>query len=111
MNNFLLFSYDLWPMDGHVLNKAIDFQSLIHYSIKYRELLLAALVRKSYLNEHPALSVVMRQEALSTIGDAVIDLLATEHLVRIRRIEDKGAITEERQGMVTVRNRTFWQIP
>ncbi len=98
-------------MDEHVLNKAIDFQRLIHYSFKDRELMLAALVRKRYLNEHPALSVVMRQEALSTIGDAVIDLLVTEHLVRIRRIEDKGAITEERWGMVTVRKRTFWQIP
>jgi hypothetical protein len=46
----------------------------------------------------------MRQESLSNIGDSVIDLLATEHLVRIRRIEDKGAIIEERQGMATVRN-------
>lgn len=52
-----------------------------------RSLLFQALVHRSYLNENPA-SCLSSNERLEFLGDAVLDLLAAEFLVR--RYPDKG---------------------
>lgn len=86
--------------DEGLLNKAAGFERFCGYVFKDQRLLLDALISKGLPNERPDLAIGLRQSVLSNMGDAVIHLLATEHLIRFRRIEDVGDITEMRKTMV-----------
>lgn len=77
------------------------FERFAGYTSRNKELLASALVSKGFPNEHPGLAVLMDQTVLSNMGDAVIDLLATEHLIVHRGLRDVGTITDRRKRMVS----------
>ncbi|MBI0582648.1 MAG: hypothetical protein ISF22_00315 [Methanomassiliicoccus sp.] len=86
--------------DQEVMGKALAFEKFLDYRFNELELLTGALVSSGYPNEHPTFVHKVRHSVLSNLGDTVIDLLATEHLVRQKKLDDAGKITVLRNRMV-----------
>lgn len=87
--------------DEEISNRAAGFERFSGYSFKDQSLLFDALVSKGLPNERPELAIGLHQSVLSNMGDAVIDTLVTEHLIRSLHIQDVGDITEMRQTVVS----------
>lgn len=60
-------------------------------------LLETALTHRSYLGEYPE---SRSNERLEFLGDAVLDLVASDHLFRIMEEEDEGGLTRARSRIV-----------
>lgn len=58
-----------------------EFQKKISYFFKNREILKKSLIHRSYGNEHWEYKKV-NNERLELLGDAVLDLIVTEHLYK-----------------------------
>lgn len=91
-------------VDAGILTRVSGLEARIHYRFDDKQLLYDATVRKGFENE-PANAFVKEArrhdiEVLANLGDSVIDLLATEHLLLKHRIELTGELTERRKGMV-----------
>ena len=84
--------------------KAAEFEAYLGYRFRDRQLLYDALISRGYPNEHHEIVTRYRQPVLANIGDTVIDLLVTEHLVIQRKIDDEGVLTKERNRIVEGRN-------
>jgi ribonuclease-3 len=87
-------------LDEEVVRKACALELFSEYVFLDRQLLFDAVVSKGYPNEHYDIHPVYRQALLANMGDVVIDILATEHLIRHRGITDAGELTKERERMV-----------
>lgn len=72
--------------------------SALAYRFRDRALLLRALTHKSLANERPVDSD--HNEVLELLGDAVLGLVAIEHLVRMNPDADEGELTERRAAWV-----------
>lgn len=68
-------------------------------------LLLRALTHRSYANEHPS---EPDNEGLAFLGDAVLQLVVTEHLWRAAPADPVGTLTPRRAGLVSGANLTRW---
>lgn len=88
-------------LDPAVVQKASAFELFSGHVFADRQLLFDAVVSKGYPNEHPEFHIRHRQALLANMGDAVIDVLATEHLIRDHGIEKEGEVTSKRQDMVS----------
>ncbi|MDW5561878.1 MAG: ribonuclease III domain-containing protein [Methanomassiliicoccus sp.] len=86
--------------DQEVMAKALAFEKSFNYRFNELELLTSALVSSGYPNEHKDFKPKVRHAVLANLGDVVIDLLATEHLIREKLMEDAGQITLMRSRMV-----------
>ena len=81
----------------------IDFKSLeniLKYTFKKKQLLLQAMKHKSYLsisNEEEYDS----NERLELLGDAVLELITTEHLYLQFKKEDEGTLSQKRSVLVS----------
>jgi len=80
--------------------KACAFELFSGHVFMDRQLLFDAVASKGYPNEHPEYEPVFRQALLANMGDAAIDVLATEHLIRDRGMRDAGEITTARGRLV-----------
>ncbi len=79
----------------------IDFTPLeerIGYSFKDRDLLQQVFIHRSYLNEHRAFPLE-HNERLEFLGDAVLELIVTEHLYR-HYPNPEGELTTYRSALV-----------
>ncbi|MFA6525745.1 MAG: ribonuclease III [Patescibacteria group bacterium] len=65
---------------------------------KNKELLQQALVHRSFLNEHPSFGIG-NNERLEFLGDAVLELVVTEHLFK-NYSEPEGELTNWRASLV-----------
>lgn len=74
-------------------------QNLISYEFKNRDLLKEALTHRSYLNENPQWPV-SHNERLEFLGDAVLELAATEDLFERFPKEPEGRLTTLRAALV-----------
>ena len=63
------------------------------------DVLRQALTHRSYLNEHPS-SEIGHNERLEFLGDAVLELVVTEHLYRAFPKEPEGKLTNLRAALV-----------
>ncbi len=70
-----------------------------------RALLLQALTHRSYANEHPP---APDNEALAFLGDAVLQLVVTEHLWRAAPGDPVGALTPRRADLVSGATLARW---
>jgi ribonuclease-3 len=98
-HSVLLYVYDRMVAED-IISKASALEDFVQYRFNDRELLAAAMVSRGNPNEHPEVVPLTRQPVLSNLGDSVIDLLVTEHLIRERGFRDEGHITVERIRMV-----------
>lgn len=73
-------------------------EKIIHVRFKNESILQQALVHRSYLNEHPRFSLD-HNERLEFLGDAVLELVVTEHLYNTYP-NPEGELTNWRAALV-----------
>jgi ribonuclease-3 len=83
-----------------IAEKAAAFEDFLGYRFIEKKLLCDAIVSRGYPNEHPEYKIGHRQRVLANMGDAVIDVLSTEHLIVREEVADEGRITTLRSKMV-----------
>lgn len=76
-----------------------DFEKNIGVAFKNKNLLKEALTHRSYLNEHPEWAV-FHNERLEYLGDAVLELVATEYLFNFYPNYQEGELTSLRAALV-----------
>jgi len=83
----------------------IDFSELekkFNISFNNKDLLMQAFCHRSYLNEHPEFKLD-HNERLEFLGDAVIELVVSEHLFENYSQEREGTLTSWRAALVNSR--------
>ncbi len=72
--------------------------------VKFKDidLLQQALIHRSYLNEHPSFRLG-HNERLEFLGDAVLELIITEHLYRLYPDAPEGELTNLRAALVNAK--------
>lgn len=75
-----------------------DLQKRLGVTFKEERLLTQALVHRSYLNEHRSFPLP-HNERLEFLGDAVLELIVTDHLYRNYQ-EPEGELTSWRSALV-----------
>jgi ribonuclease III len=75
------------------------FQEVIGYTFENIELLEQAFIHRSYVNENPKLRFG-HNERLEFLGDAVLELVATNYLYTKFPNKDEGELTAYRAGLV-----------
>jgi len=80
-------------IDTHALEEKLGI------SFKQKDILIQALTHRSYLNENPSFSVG-HNERLEFLGDAVLELIVTEHLFDIYPDKPEGELTSLRAALV-----------
>ena len=78
--------------------KFTELENKIEYSFKNKDLLLTSLTHRSYLNENPSWRLD-HNERLEFLGDAVLELVVTEHLYK-NYPNPEGEMTNWRAGLV-----------
>lgn len=76
-----------------------DFERRLGVSFKKKELLSEALTHRSYLNEHPQWKYP-HNERLEFLGDAVLELVVSEHLFKQFPQKPEGDLTNMRAALV-----------
>lgn len=69
---------------------------------KDKKLLRQAVVHRSYLNEHPEFEL-SHNERLEFLGDAVLEIIVTEHLFESFPTTDEGDLTNWRASLVNAK--------
>jgi len=75
-------------------------ESALHYQFTRKDLLIRALTRYAYTEEHSP-DTDAHMDALATLGDAVIDLIVIESVIKSGEIE-KGVITTRKMDLVNM---------
>ena len=78
-----------------------SFEKRIGITFGNKELLKQAFVHRSYLNEHPDFALE-HNERLEFLGDAVVELVVTEHLYRTYP-NPEGELTNWRAALVNAK--------
>ncbi len=73
-----------------------EFEQLLGYKFKNRELLLTALTHSSFANEKHCTSY----ERLEYLGDSVLGLIVSEYLYKNLKKEDEGELSKIRSSLV-----------
>ncbi len=76
-------------------------EAAIGYVFKNKDILTQAVVHRSYLNEHPSFPMG-HNERLEFLGDAVLELVVTEHLY-CNYPNPEGELTNWRAALVNAR--------
>ncbi len=79
------------------MSELTEFEDLIGIKFSDQDLLQRAFIHRSYLNEHP--QVKEHNERLEFLGDAVLELVVTEHLYRSYP-NPEGDLTNWRSALV-----------
>lgn len=75
------------------------FEDKLGVVFKKKDILVQALTHRSYLNENPHFSVG-HNERLEFLGDAVLELIVTEHLFELYPDKPEGELTSLRAALV-----------
>lgn len=76
-----------------------DLEKKIGIKFKNQELLNQAFIHKSYLNEYKD-GEIESNERMEFLGDAVLELIATEHLYKTHPEQSEGEMTNFRSALV-----------
>ncbi len=79
-----------------------EFEKNIGVEFKDKDLLRIALTHRSFLNENPAVAGEKKEhnERLEFLGDAVLELVITEHLYKFFPDKPEGDLTSFRASLV-----------
>ena len=86
-------------------NKMKDFSLLekkLNLKFKNKDLLIQAFCHRSYLNENPDF-YLNHNERLEFLGDAVLELIVTEHLYQKYPKKPEGELTNWRAALVNAK--------
>lgn len=84
-------------------NEKLDIlEKTLGVSFKNKQLLQQSLVHRSYLNENPSFELG-HNERLEYLGDAVLELIVTEHLYRAYPNDPEGQLTNWRASIVNAK--------
>lgn len=86
-------------MDADHQAALLAFQERLGVSFKQPLLLLEAVTHRSYLNEHRD-HPTRHNERLEFLGDAILEMIVTEHLYRKYPHEPEGKLTSYRSALV-----------
>ncbi len=75
------------------------FEEKINVTFKDKDLLKQAFIHRSYLNEHRDVTLP-HNERLEFLGDAVLELVITDHLFKKYPTRDEGDLTAFRAALV-----------
>ncbi len=78
------------------------FEKKLGLSFKSKDLLTQAFVHRSYLNENPDFHLD-QNERLEFLGDAVLELVVTEHLYKDHPDKAEGELTNWRASLVNAK--------
>lgn len=78
------------------------FEKQVGITFKDKDLLKQAFTHRSYLNENPE-SGLQHNERLEFLGDAVLELIVTEHLYKSYPDKPEGELTTWRAALVNAR--------
>ncbi len=76
-----------------------DFEKKVGFTFKDKELLKQAFIHRSFINENPG-SNMSHNERLEFLGDAVLELVVTDHLFRTYKNAPEGELTAYRSALV-----------
>ncbi len=76
-----------------------DFEKKVAVSFKNKELLRQAFIHRSFINENPG-SNFSHNERLEFLGDAVLELVVTDHLYKTYKSAPEGELTAYRSALV-----------
>src|SRR3989338_11086313 len=79
-------------------DKLKELEKKIGVNFKNKDLLKAAMVHRSYINEHPSFAL-NHNERLEFLGDAVLELVVTEYLYQNYQ-NPEGELTNWRAALV-----------
>src|SRR3989339_1413614 len=102
-----------WPWAGARKNIFISsenmdftiFEKKLGLNFKNKDLLTQAFTHRSYLNENPSFSLD-HNERLEFLGDAVMELIVTEHLYKEFPEKAEGDLTNWRAALVNAKMLT-----
>lgn len=77
-------------------------EKTIGYSFSNSDLLKQAMVHRSYINEHPEFTLG-HNERLEFLGDAVLEIIVTEHLFHTYPDTPEGMLTDWRASLVNAK--------
>lgn len=77
-------------------------EKTIHYTFTNQNLLKQAMVHRSYINEHPEFTLG-HNERLEFLGDAVLEIIVTEHLFHAYPDTPEGMLTDWRASLVNAK--------
>lgn len=80
----------------------IGLEKALRCTFKDSDLLQQALIHRSYLNEHPTFRLG-HNERLEFLGDAVLELIVTEHLYGVYPDAPEGELTNLRAALVNAK--------
>lgn len=80
----------------------IKLEKILQINFKNKDLLKQAFVHRSYLNEHPNFKL-WHNERMEFLGDAVLELAATEYLFKKFPDEPEGKLTNLRSSLVNTK--------
>lgn len=79
-----------------------ELEKKLGINLSNQELLLQALTHRSYLNENPGFKLG-HNERLEFLGDAVLELVVTEHLYHSFTDKSEGELTSYRAALVNTK--------
>src|SRR3989338_8574286 len=82
-----------------IANRLSAFEKNLNYSFQDKNLLIQAFTHRSYLNEHKEFTLE-HNERLEFLGDAVLELVATEYLYSTYPQKTEGELTSIRAALV-----------
>ncbi|MCC8029175.1 MAG: ribonuclease III [Lachnospiraceae bacterium] len=88
------------------MDKLRQFQQMIGYRFRQEGLLRQALTHSSYANEHH-MKRVCSNERLEFLGDAVLEVVTSEHLYQTYPDWPEGELTRVRASIVCEQTLTF----
>ena len=80
-----------------------DLEKIIDIKFNNQDLLVQALIHRSYLNENPDFRLKHHNERLEFLGDAVLELIVTEYLYAKYPNSEEGELTIWRASLVNTK--------
>lgn len=84
------------------MKEIASLEKIVGLKFKNQDLLRQAMVHRSYLNEHPEFPLG-HNERLEFLGDAVLEIIVTEHLFHTYPDTPEGDLTNWRASLVNAK--------
>ncbi|EKD25900.1 MAG: hypothetical protein ACD_79C01447G0004 [uncultured bacterium] len=82
-----------------LLSKLLPLEKKLQYTFKDKALLLKSMLHSSFVNENPLLQL-KSNERLEFLGDTVLELVISHHLVSNLKNKDEGVLSLKRSALV-----------
>ncbi|NTU99100.1 ribonuclease III [Candidatus Falkowbacteria bacterium] len=91
-----------WLLTSKHMRELAALEKIVGLEFKNKNLIKQAMVHRSYLNEHPEFEI-HHNERLEFLGDAVLEIIVTEHLFHHYPDTPEGDLTNWRASLVNAK--------